>query len=136
MAGLVLVTGARFGRKAEKCLRELVGRTLRTEPLGMFVQLCDLRLEALTVGAVFGRVDRLSLEGGVFRPKRIDFLPKPIVFRSYVFALAHLRIVACRQELCGISRIFAPDVRLMRFLKARCRYVISRPVFLRVLPWL
>jgi hypothetical protein len=114
----------------------------------MFVQLCDLRLKALTMGAVFGRVDRLSLEGGVFRPKRIDFLSKPIVFRSYVFALAHLGIVACRQELCGISQIFAPDVRLMRFLNALAGTdnptisstlffcVIPRPVFFRVLPWL
>ena len=80
----------------------------------MFVQLCDLRLKALTMGAVFGRVDRLSLEGGVFRPKRFDFLPKAVVFRRYVFALTHLRIVACRQGLCGISQIFAPDVQLMR----------------------
>jgi hypothetical protein len=55
------------------------------------------------MGAVFRRVDRLSLEGAVFRPKRFDFLPKAIVFRSDVFALAHLRIVACRQELCGIG---------------------------------
>ena len=67
----------------------------------MFVQLCDLRLEALTMGTVFGRVDRLSLEGGVFHPKRLDFLPKPIVFRGYVFALTHLRIVACRREWSG-----------------------------------
>jgi hypothetical protein len=74
----------------------------------MFVQLCDLRLKPLTMGAVFGRVDRLSLEGGVFRPKRIDFLPKPIMFRSYVFALAHLRIVACRQQLCGIRSNIRP----------------------------
>jgi hypothetical protein len=29
-------------------------------------------------------------------------VPKPVVFRSYVFALAHARIVACRQELCGL----------------------------------
>ena len=68
----------------------------------MFVQLCDLCLKPLAMGAVFGRVDRLSLERGVFRPKRIDFLPKPIMFRSYVFALAHPRIVACRQKLCGL----------------------------------
>ena len=67
----------------------------------MLVQLCDLCLKPLTMGAVFGRVHRLALECGVFRPKRLDFLPKPIVFRSYVFALAHPRIVACRQELCG-----------------------------------
>jgi hypothetical protein len=78
----------------------------------MFVQLCDLCLKPLAMRAVFGRVNRLSLERGVFRPKRIDFLPKPIVFRSYVFALAHSRIVACRHELWGTrSNIY---VRLMR----------------------
>ena len=95
----------------------------------MFVQLCDLRLKALTMGAVFGRVDRLSLEGGVFRPKRFDFLPKAIVFRRYVFALTHLRIVACRQDLCGISQIFAPDVRLMRSLTAHCRNAQPDDIF-------
>ncbi|MBW8861398.1 MAG: hypothetical protein JF601_03370 [Acidobacteria bacterium] len=78
----------------------------------MFVQLCDLCLKPLAMRAVFGRVNRLSLERGVFRPKRIYFLPKPIVFRSYVFALAHPRIVACRHELWGTrSNIY---VRLMR----------------------
>lgn len=84
---------------------DLFGGTLRAEPLGMFVQLCDLRLEALAMGTVFGRVDRLPFEGGVFHPKRLDFLPKPIVFRGYVFALAHLRIVACARQLCGIGRL-------------------------------
>jgi hypothetical protein len=74
----------------------------------MFVQLCDLCLKPLAMGAVFGRIDRLSLECGVLRPKRIDFLPKSIVFRSYVFAVPHPRIVACRQKLCGTwSNIYA-----------------------------
>jgi len=67
----------------------------------MFVQLGDLCLKPLPMGAVFGRVDRFPLQRGVFRSKRIDFPPKPIVFRGYVFALTHLRIVACRREWSG-----------------------------------
>jgi len=103
---------------------------LGAEPLRMFVQLCDLRLKALTMGAVFGRVDRLSLERGMFRPKRLDFLPKPIVFHGYVFALAHLRIVARCQKLCRVASNIVP----VQADEVLC--VIPRLLFLRALPWL
>ena len=68
----------------------------------MLVQLCDLCLKALTMGAMLVSVDRLAFEDGVLSPQRIDFFPKSIVFRGDVLAFAHVRIVA-RQELCRLS---------------------------------
>ena len=43
-----------------------VVQTARTKAFDVRLELLDLRLQPLTMGAVFCRIDRLPLQGGVF----------------------------------------------------------------------
>jgi hypothetical protein len=100
--GLVIQTAGEFGQTAE-IARPLFGRSPSSEPLGMLVELLNLRMKALTMSTVLGRVDGLTLERGVLRAQRIHFLPKPVVLGGNVVGAAHLQIVA-RQAPCAHIR--------------------------------
>lgn len=74
--------------------RDSVVNAFGAHPFAMRLQLFDLRFQSLPMRAVLCRVHRLTLEGRVFEPQRVNLSTKPIVLGLDIFPFAHVPIVA------------------------------------------